>query len=120
MTLRPVRAIAALAALAAAACHPVGPLPPAPADLVRALDARAADPCSASTAAALASRGVTADQVAGVTYGVLDAGPRFGYERIGTRAWVELAGQPGAALIDMGVSCDVNSITAVRGLRFPR
>jgi hypothetical protein len=114
------RILAIAAALATAACHPVGPLPPAPAALVSALDARVADPCNASTAAALASRSVTADQVTAITYEVLDAGPRFGYERIGTRAWVELAGQPGAALIDMGVSCDVNSITAVRGLRFPR
>ena len=120
MILRPLRTMAAAAALAVSACHPVGPLPPAPADLVRALDARIAEPCNASTAAALASRGVTADQVSGITYGGLDAGPRFGYERIGTRAWVDLAGQPGAALIDMGLSCEVNSITAVQGLRFPR
>ena len=114
------RNLAIAAALAASACHPVGALPPAPASLVAALDARVADPCNASTAAALASRGVTADQITAVTYEIRDAGPRFGYERIGSRAWVDLAGQPGAALIDLGLSCEVTSITAVRGLRFPR
>src|SRR5262245_11711434 len=114
------RVLAIACPLAAVACHPVGPLPPAPASLVAALDARVADPCNASTAAALASRGVTADPITAVTYQIRDAGPRFGYERVGSMAWVDLAGQPGAALIDLGLSCEVTSITAVRGLRFPR
>jgi hypothetical protein len=58
--------------------------------------------------------------VTAVVYEVRLAGPRFGYERMGSRAWVDLAGQPGAALIDLGLGCEVESISAYRGLRFPR
>ncbi len=113
-------AVAALLALAACAADPPPPLPPAPADLVAALEAKAPNRCNATTAAALASRGVAASDVAGAFYVPLIVGSNESVRRVGDQAWVDLVGQPGSVVVEVGLGCALRQIYARDGARLPR
>lgn len=94
--------------------------PAAPSDLVAVLRDKAAHVCNESTAAALAARGVTASAIATGYYIPLSSGGRESARRIGSQAWIGLAGQPGSVVIDLNLDCKLLQIYTRDGASLPR
>jgi len=112
--------ICLVACLALGACTqaPVARAPEAPAELRNAIGRFAPDRCNASTAAALASRGIAAADIADAFYvPLISSGENA--RRFGSQAWIALAGQPGSVVVDHNLGCGVMQIYARDGARFP-